>query len=73
MGYQTMATFCITLWTMVTSFLFLQVIDVTLGLRVSPREETLGSDIVEHGVKGQVYGKSLGQVIEQSALGSVSN
>lgn len=57
MGYQTMAVFSITSWTLIVSFFLLKIIDVTLGLRVSAQEEAIGSDIVEHGVRGFHYDK----------------
>jgi hypothetical protein len=43
-----MATVVIMLWTLVTSFLILKAIDLTIGLRVSLEHELYGADYVEH-------------------------
>ncbi len=37
-------------WTISSSFVLFKVIDMTMGLRVSAREETLGLDLEEHGM-----------------------
>ncbi|GAU79123.1 ammonium transporter [Fusibacter sp. 3D3] len=39
-------------WTISSSFVLFKVIDMTMGLRVSAREETLGLDLEEHGIVG---------------------
>jgi len=41
---------CVTLiWSGVVSFVLLKIVDVIIGLRVSPEEEREGLDIVLHG------------------------
>lgn len=41
------------IWTFATAFILFKLIDMTIGLRVSPEEETEGLDFVEHG--GNAY------------------
>ena len=43
-----MATVVIILWTVVTSFTILKLIDITVGLRVSLEHELYGADFCEH-------------------------
>jgi len=50
LGAQTAAIFSILAWTLVTAYLLLKIIDLTLGLRLSEEEETIGPDACEHGV-----------------------
>lgn len=50
MGIQALALVAITAWTVAVSFLSLQLIDKTIGLRVSLEEEIIGADIIEHGI-----------------------
>ncbi|XP_064609479.1 putative ammonium transporter 3 [Liolophura sinensis] len=50
LGVQIMAVVVITVWTLITSFILLKVIDLTIGLRLSLEEEILGADIVEHNI-----------------------
>ena len=40
-------------WTFATAFTMFKLIDLTVGLRVSPEEEMEGLDVVEHG--GNAY------------------
>ncbi len=40
------------LWTISTTFVLFKAIDLTVGLRVSPKEETLGLDLEEHNLVG---------------------
>lgn len=47
---QLLTSVVLIVWTCVTSFCVLKVIDMTLGLRISAEEEMLGSDLVEHGI-----------------------
>jgi Amt family ammonium transporter len=41
------------LWTFIMAFIMFKVIDKTIGLRVTPEEETEGLDFIEHG--GNAY------------------
>ncbi|ESO88327.1 hypothetical protein LOTGIDRAFT_126447, partial [Lottia gigantea] len=50
LGVQTLAVVTLTVWTLFTSFFFLKIIDLVMGLRVPLEEEILGADIVEHGI-----------------------
>ena len=50
LGIQALALVSIIAWTVVVSFIFLKIIEMTLGLRVSLEEEIIGADIVEHGI-----------------------
>ena len=63
LGVQLMATVVIVVWTAVTSFLLLKVIDLTVGLRMSLQHEILGADLVEHAVGDVEYDKSTNSVI----------
>ncbi|XP_076465347.1 putative ammonium transporter 3 [Babylonia areolata] len=51
LGVQTLEIVSIGLWTVVTCFLLLKVIDVLLGLRVTPHEEEMGIDLTEHNIQ----------------------
>ena len=53
LGIQLLAAVVLIVWTAVSSFIILKLIDLTIGLRVSLQHEILGADIIEHGV-GQV-------------------
>ena len=50
LGVQLLGIFAIVAWTAVTSYVFLKVIDLTMGLRVSEEHERLGADVVMHGL-----------------------
>ncbi|XP_070542960.1 putative ammonium transporter 2 [Ptychodera flava] len=52
LGVQSLALVTLISWTAVMAFIFLNVIDVIIGLRVPIHEELLGADIVEHGLYG---------------------
>jgi Amt family ammonium transporter len=39
----------------VATFIILKVLDVTMGLRVSPEEETVGLDLSQHGEEGYIF------------------
>ena len=49
-GVQLLGIVVIMAWTASTTFVFLKVIDLTIGLRVSPEHERLGADAVMHGL-----------------------
>ncbi|KAJ8304985.1 hypothetical protein KUTeg_018568 [Tegillarca granosa] len=66
LGIQCLAVLAISVWTIITGFLFLKLIDLTIGLRVPLGEEILGADIVEHSVTGVIYDKKTKQIIHQS-------
>jgi len=63
LGVQTLAVVVIIAWTVVTSFISLKVIDLTIGIRVPIEEEILGADIVEHAIGGYIYSKKEKKVI----------
>ena len=50
LGVQLLGIVVIIAWTASTTFVFLKVIDLTIGLRVSPEHERLGADAVMHGL-----------------------
>ncbi|KAL5003999.1 hypothetical protein ScPMuIL_017455 [Solemya velum] len=50
LGVQLLAVAAIIAWSALTAFLFLKLIDVTFGLRLSPEDELKGSDLTEHDV-----------------------
>ena len=50
LGIQLLGIVSILTWTIVMSYIFLKVIDLTLGLRVSLEDEILGADVVMHGL-----------------------
>ena len=51
LGIECLAIVSIATWSACTSFVFLKVIDLTMGLRLTSEEEELGSDYVEHGIR----------------------
>jgi len=52
-GVQVLGIVSCFIWTFVTAFILFKIIDVTMGLRVSPEEEAEGLDSSEHG--GNAY------------------
>ncbi|XP_041364174.1 putative ammonium transporter 3 [Gigantopelta aegis] len=50
MGVQTLTAVCLTSWSVLVTYIQLYVIDKAIGLRMSPEDEELGADIVEHGI-----------------------
>ncbi|XP_069137863.1 putative ammonium transporter 3 [Argopecten irradians] len=63
LGIQALAALTIVSWTLVNSFFWLKLIDLTIGIRVPLEEEILGADIVEHAVGGYVYSKATKTVL----------
>ncbi|XP_077988594.1 putative ammonium transporter 2 [Glandiceps talaboti] len=61
LGVQTLAVVVVILWTLVTSFIILKLLDITVGLRINIQEEMLGSDIVEHALNA-TYDKKSGEL-----------
>ncbi|XP_052101232.1 putative ammonium transporter 3 [Mytilus californianus] len=51
LGVQTMAAVTIIIWSVVTSFIVLKLIDMTIGLRLTLEEELYGADYCEHNVE----------------------
>jgi Amt family ammonium transporter len=43
-------------YSFVVSFILLKLVDMTIGLRVSPEEEELGLDLTQHGERGYIMG-----------------
>ena len=50
LGVQLLGIVIIIAWTAVMSYVFLKLIDLTMGLRVSEEHERLGADVVVHGL-----------------------
>lgn len=57
LGVQVAGVLCIITWCAVLSFITLQIIDFTIGLRFPFQEELLGADIVEHSIGPRKYDK----------------
>jgi ammonium transporter, Amt family len=55
LGDQAIAVGAIMGYSFVVTLVILKVLDVTLGLRVSPEEEVLGLDIAQHGERAYVF------------------
>jgi Amt family ammonium transporter len=55
LGTQAIAVGATMGYSFVMTLLILKLLDVTLGLRVSPEEETLGLDIAQHGERAYVF------------------
>jgi Amt family ammonium transporter len=54
---QVLAIVAVTIYTAVTTWLLLTVVDRSLGLRVSAEEEELGLDLTQHGQRGYMMGE----------------
>ncbi|XP_013397780.1 putative ammonium transporter 3 [Lingula anatina] len=50
LGVQSLAVICIIVWSAALSVLMLYAIHKTIGLRMTPEEEMLGADLVEHNI-----------------------
>ena len=48
-GVQILGILACFVWTFCTAFILFKIIDKTIGLRVSPEEESEGLDMSEHG------------------------
>jgi Amt family ammonium transporter len=42
-------------FSLVATFVILKVVDIVIGLRVSPQEETLGLDVSQHEEEGYIF------------------
>ena len=51
LGVQTVAAVVIIIWSVVTSFIVLKLIDLTIGLRLTLEQELYGADYCEHNVE----------------------
>lgn len=51
LGVQALGVAAVVLWVTVTMTMVFKLIDLTIGLRVSPEEEEAGMDVSEHGLK----------------------
>lgn len=60
LGAQALGILAIGTWTFVTSYIVFKLVDVLVGIRVSPEEEILGLDRTEHG-GGEAYPEFLFQ------------
>ena len=47
---------------------FLQLLDLTIGLRLSPEDEFAGSDVIEHGMRVSLGGRALPNSTSQRRL-----
>jgi Amt family ammonium transporter len=52
---QVVAVFVSWVVAIVVTFILLKILDGTLGLRVSPEEETQGLDLTQHGEEGYIF------------------
>ncbi len=57
MGKQVLAVGATLVWSFVISLVLAKVIDVTMGLRVSPDDEAQGLDLTQHAETGYSYGE----------------
>ena len=48
LGIQLLAILCVTIWTLITSFIVIILIKFAMGIRLTEAEEQLGADAVEH-------------------------
>ena len=48
LGIQLLEIISIFIWSMIMSYIFFKLIDLTIGLRISKEEELLGLDLVYH-------------------------
>lgn len=51
LAVQTIGVLAVAAWVIVTAFIVFKSIDLTIGLRVSEKEELIGLDIEEHGIE----------------------
>ena len=51
LGVQALAIVAVSVWTSIVTFLELLLVDKLVGMRVSPQEELLGADNVQHGIE----------------------
>ncbi|XP_068244370.1 putative ammonium transporter 3 isoform X2 [Palaemon carinicauda] len=59
LGIQTLACLCIIVWSMISTFTILKVIDkFAVGIRMSEWEELVGADFAEHGIRRRNVGVS---------------
>ncbi len=49
LGLQTLAVVVCAVWAFVMTVVLLKIVDKVMGLRVTPEEEDMGLDIIEHG------------------------
>jgi hypothetical protein len=63
LGVQCVAVISISVWTIVVAFVFLKLIDLTIGLRLSLDHELLGADIVEHDIGDILYDKLKNRIV----------
>jgi Amt family ammonium transporter len=54
-GAQVVATVITWVFAAVVTFVLLKVLDVTIGLRVTPEEEQEGLDVTQHGEEGYIF------------------
>ncbi|XP_014664081.1 PREDICTED: putative ammonium transporter 3 [Priapulus caudatus] len=62
LGIQSIGVLSLIVWTAVIAFVFLKLIDVTVGLRLPLDQELLGSDLVEHDIGDNIYDKVTGTI-----------
>ncbi|XP_074651558.1 putative ammonium transporter 2 [Tubulanus polymorphus] len=64
LGVQASGLLAMMAWTAASSFFFLKLIDLSIGLRVSQQHEILGADIVEHSIGDVNYDKISEKVLD---------
>ena len=73
LGVQLIAIVSIATWTLVTSFIVLKLVDVTIGLRVTLKEELIGADVCEHGVGDVAFDKKSQSLIRKRISNPYNN
>ncbi|CAG0893555.1 unnamed protein product [Darwinula stevensoni] len=51
LGIQALGVLSITVWSAVTTFIFLKAVNLVIPIRMKPYEEILGADFVEHNIR----------------------
>jgi Amt family ammonium transporter len=61
LGYQALSVLAAGTYSFVVTFVILKVVDMAVGLRVTPEEEDAGLDLTQHGERGYIMGIELGR------------
>ena len=73
LGLQLLGVLAVGAWTLVTIFITFKIIDATIGLRVSEKEEIEGLDATEHGLTSAYAGFALMDVSNTMVLSANEN
>ena len=73
LGLQILGVLAVGAWTFVTIFITFKIIDATIGLRVSEKEEIEGLDATEHGLTSAYAGFALMDVSNTMVLSANEN